>query len=114
MTKKEKRNVVIVPAVIEMGRTYLQIKETLKHGEFLDYIQDHSNFSLRHVENCMKLAKTAIHSNLYKLGVTELLSLAYEGADLSTGVLAPMWTGELEPESLLSLPNLDDIGFTIR
>jgi hypothetical protein len=113
MTKKEKRNCATVPAFIEMGVRYLRKKEVLKHGEFLDYIQEKSNFSLRQVENSMKLAKTPIHPNHYKLGVTRLLNLAYEGANLSTGVLDSIWTGELTPEDLISIPNLNDIGIFI-
>lgn len=62
--------------IIEIGRTLLEVKENLPHGEFLNWLENDVNYSKSTAYNFMKVAKEFPNFQLVgNLGMRKLLAL---------------------------------------
>jgi hypothetical protein len=82
-------NINAVKNAVEIGNTLHIIKGSVKDKKesWLDFMRDNFSVSIRLCQDYMKLSKTPIHKNHYKLGVADVLTAIRAGYDLSNSYL---------------------------
>ena len=78
-----------VKNAIKIGNRLHEVKYVIKlrKESWMDFVNDNFSISLRTCQDYMKLAKTPIHENHYKLGVADILAVLRSGYDLSNSFL---------------------------
>lgn len=74
---------------IEIGNRLIHIKATVKDRKdsWLDFMNDNFSLSIRTCQEYMKLARTPIHENHYKLGTAQIHDMLRSNTDLSHSVI---------------------------
>lgn len=75
--------------IIEIGKTLLEVKEKLPHGEFLNWLENDVNYSKSTAYNFMKVAKAFPNfQSVGNLGMRKLLALTGIEADEREKIIA--------------------------
>ncbi len=98
-----------IERAVRIGGILVQVKATLKHGEFVPWVEKNCSFKRRHASNFMRLAELAKRATIAHLNQREALKLlAAPACDNGNGQPAPPAPPPVQPPVVPPPPVVTD------